>query len=253
MTVVAVLADPPRPGYSLSRLAETSPLSESECADLAEAMLGDTLRAVERSGGELLVNYRPEDLLPDPAVDPDESAEEAVRAIAADALEAPEEARFEVQVGSTLSARAGNTVTHLLREEGAQSAAIVRGDAPFVLRSTIDSAAMKLRTNDVVLGPSTNGRVYFAGFKTPIDFDSAFIAPEMETLVDRANDADCDVGFMQMQPTVRTSSDLATLVSTIRSRWQAGRVVPERTATFVVDNGLAVVGDADEELRLVRD
>ncbi|WP_336025191.1 DUF2064 domain-containing protein [Halobellus salinisoli] len=253
MTVVAVLVDPPRPGHSLSRLAQTSPLSESEAADLVEAMLGDTLRAVERSGGELLVNYRPDDLLPEPAVDPDESPEESIRAVADDALESPEAARFEVQVGSSFSARAGNTVTHLLRDEGVQSAAVVRGDAPFVLRSTIDSAAMKLRTNDVVLGPSTDGRVYFAGFKAPIDFDGAFVSPEMETLVDRANDADRDVGFMQMQPTVRAGSDLATLVSTIRSRWQAGRVVPERTAEFVVDNGLAVVGDADDELRVVRD
>lgn len=253
MTVVAVLADPPRPGHSLSRLAETSPLSESESAELSEAMLGDTLRAVERSGGELLVNYRPDDRLPDSAVDPDESAEDALRAVAADALDSPEDARFEVQVGSTLSARAGNTVTHLLREEDVQSAAVVRGDAPFVLRSTIDSAAMKLRTNDVVLGPSTDGRVYFAGFKAPIDFDGAFVAPEMETLVDCANDADRDVGFLPMQPTVRTGSDLATLVSTIRARWQAGRVVPERTAAFVVDNGLTVVGDATDELRVVRE
>ncbi|WP_049986907.1 TIGR04282 family arsenosugar biosynthesis glycosyltransferase [Halobellus rufus] len=253
MTVVAVLADPPRPGHALSRLAETSPLSESEAADLAEAMLGDTLRAVERSGGELLVNYCPDDLLPDPAVDPDESAEDALHRIAEDALESPEEARFEVQVGSSLSARAGNTVTHLLRDEGVQSAAVLRGDAPFVLRSTIDSAAMKLRTNDVVLGPSTDGRVYFAGFKTALDFDGAFVAPELETLVDCANDADADVGFLPMQPTVRTGADLATLVSTIRSRWQAGRVVPERTAEFVVDNGLTVVGDAADELRVVRD
>ena len=255
MTVVAVLADPPRPGLALPRLAETSPLSESEAAALSEAMLRDTLRAVERSGGELLVNYRPDDHLPDASVDPDESAEDALRAIATDVLDDPEEARFEVQVGSNFSARAGNTITHLLREEGVQSAAVVRGDAPFLLRSTVDSAAMKLRTNEVVLGPSTDGRVYFAGFKAPIDFEGAFTAPELETLVASANDADRGVGFMQMQPTVRTGSDLATLVSSIRARWQAERVVPEHTAEFVVDAGLSVVADdaADGELTLVRE
>lgn len=257
MTVVAVLADPPRPGLTAQRLAETSPLSQSEAAELSEAMLRDTLRAVERSGGDLLVNYRPDDLLPDAAVDPDESSAEALKSIAADALDDPAAARFEVQVGSTFSARAGNTVSHLLGEEGVQSAAVLRGDAPFVLRSTIDSAAMKLRTHDVVLGPSTEGRVYYAGFKAPIDFEGAFTAPEAETLVDCANDADRDVGFLEMQPTVRTGGDLATLVSAIRARWQAGRVVPERTAEFVVDNGLAVVGadggGSDDELRLVRE
>jgi hypothetical protein len=253
MTVVAVLADPPRPRLTLPRLAETSPLSEAEAAALGEAMLRDTLRAVERSGGELLVNYRPDDALPDAYIDTEQSAEEAIRTLADEALDAPEEARFEVQVGSTFDARAGNTLTHLLREEGVQSAAVVRADAPFLLRSTVDSAAMKLRTNGVVLGPSTDGRVYFAGFREPVDYDGAFALPEMETLVDRANDADRDVGFIGMQPTVRTGEDLTTLVSSIRARWQADRVVPAHTAEFVVETGLAVVADDDGEPTLVRE
>jgi glycosyltransferase A (GT-A) superfamily protein (DUF2064 family) len=253
MTVVAVLADPPRPGLAAPRLTDASPLSESESASLAAAMLKDTLRAVEASGADLLVNYRPDELLPDRHVDADESAEAAIRSLAADALDDPEAARFEVQVGSTLSARVGNTVTHLLETEEVQSAAVVRGDAPLLKRSTIDSAAMNLRTNEVVLGPSTDGRVYYAGFTAPIDFEAAFAAPEMETLVDGANDAGHDTEFLAMQPTVRTGSDLATLVSSIRARWQAGRVVPEHTATFVVDNGLAVVGDGEGAPTLVRE
>jgi len=246
MTVVAVLADPPRPGLPVPRLATTSPLSESEAASLAAAMLKDTLRAVEASGGDLLVNYRPDDLLPDRHVRPGESAEAAVRSLADDALDDPEAARFEVQVGSTLSARAGNTVTHLLETEGVQSAAVVRGDTPLLKRSTIDSAAMNLRTNEVVLGPSTDGRVYYAGFTAPIDFEGAFAEPALETLVDGANDAGHDTEFLAMLPTVRTGADLATLVSSIRARWQAGRVVPEHTATFVVEHGLTVVSNGED-------
>jgi glycosyltransferase A (GT-A) superfamily protein (DUF2064 family) len=252
MTVVAVLADPPRPGLTFSRLAETSPLSNADAAALSEALLCDTLQAVERSGGELLVNYRSDESLPDAHVDPEESAEDALRAIAAETLDDPSAARFEVQVGSDFSARAGNTVTHLLREEGVRSAAVVRGDAPFLLRSTVDSGAMKLRTNEVVLGPSTDGRVFFAGFRAPIDFENAYASPELETLVDCANEADRDVGFLEMQPTVRTGADLATLVSTIRARWQADRVVPEHTASFVVDNDLFVSDDGDG-LTIVRE
>jgi glycosyltransferase A (GT-A) superfamily protein (DUF2064 family) len=253
MTVVAVLTEPPRPGLVAPRLAATSPLTESEAAALAAAMQRDTLRAVEASGGDLLVNYRPDDLLPDRHVDPDESAETAVRALAAEALEDPDATRFEVQVGSTASARAGNTITHLLEQEGVQSAAVVRGDAPLLRRSTVDSAAMNLRTNEVVLGPSTDGRVYYAGFTAPIDFEAAFETPELETLVDGANDAGHDTEFLAMQPTLRTGADLATLVSAIRARWQAGRVVPEHTATFVVETGLAVVGADDGTPTLVRE
>ena len=246
MTVVAVLADPPRPGLTLSQLADTTPLSETEAAELAAAMLKDTLRAVEASGGELLVNYRPDDLLSAANVDPAVSAESELRSVAEDALNDPEAARFEVQVGSTPSARAGNTVTHLLEQEGVQSAAVVRGDAPLLRRSTIDSAAMKLRTNEVVLGPSTDGRVCYAGFTAPIDFEGSFTTPELESLVDRANDAGVDTEFIGMFPTVRTGADLATLVSSIRARWQAGRVVPEHTAAFVVETGLTVVDNGDE-------
>ncbi|GGI97901.1 hypothetical protein GCM10008995_04750 [Halobellus salinus] len=254
MTVVAVLADPPRPGLLLPRLATTSPLSEAEAASLAAAMLKDTLRAVEASGGDLLVNYRPDDLLPDRHVRPDESAEAAVRSLADDALDDPEAARFEVQVGSTRSARAGNTVTHLLETEGVQSAAVVRGDTPLLRRSTIDSAAMNLRTNEVVLGPSTDGRVYYAGFTAPIDFEGAFVEPTLETLVDGANDAGHDTEFLAMFPTIRTGADLATLVSSVRARWQAGRVVPEHTATFVVEHGLTVANDDEDGTpTLVRD
>ena len=112
---------------------------------------------------------------------------------------------------------------------------------------------MNLRTNEVVLGPSTDGRVYYAGFTAPIDFEGAFETPELETLVDGANDAGHDTEFLAMQPTLRAGADLATLVSAIRARWQAGRVVPEHTATFVVDTGLAVVDGADGTPTLVRE
>lgn len=244
MTVVAVFADPPRPGLVLPELAETSPLTEAEAAELYTALLKDTMDAIERSGGDLLVNYRPEDLLPDEyAGTGDADAEAEVRAIAADALEDPSSARYEVQVGSNFSARAGNTATYLLREEGVQSVAVVRGTAPFLMRSTVDSAAMKLRTNPVVLGPSSDGRTYYAGFSEPVDYAEAFQTPELETLVARANAADVDVGFMPMQPSVQRGADLLSVVPMVRSRWQANRIVPAHTAEFVVEHGLRVVSE----------
>lgn len=253
MTVVAVLVDPPRPGLVLPELAETSPLSEEEAAELYAALVKDTMSAVERSGGDLLVNYRPESLLPDEYADAgDESAEDEVRALAADALEDPSSARFEVQVGSNFSARAGNTATHLLREEDVQSVAVTRGTAPFVFRATIDSAAMKLRSDPVVLGPSLGGRTYYAGFVEPVDYAGAFETPELETLVHRANDADLSVGFMEMQPSIERGSDLLSVVPAIRARWRASRIVPAHTAEFVVDRGLRVASE-DGSPTIVRD
>ncbi|SFR59433.1 DUF2064 domain-containing protein [Halogeometricum limi] len=252
MTVVCLMADPPRPGLVLSELAATSPLSEAEAADLYAAMLKDTMVAVARSGGDLLVNYRSEDLLPEAHRDEEGTAEAEIRALAVSALEDPDEARFEVQVGSNFSARAGNTMMHLLRDEEVNSAAVVRGDAPFLTRAKIDSLAMKLRTNEVVLGPSTSGRTAVAGFTEPIDFTDAFVTPELETLAERATDAGHDVGFTELYGTVRTGADLLTLVPAIRSRWQAERLVPGHTAEFVVETGLFVRA-VDGEPTLVRD
>lgn len=251
MTVIAVLADPPRPGVALPRLAESSPLSEAEAADLYAATLKDTFRAVERSGGELLVNYRPDERIPDEHAS-DQSAEAEVRALAADALENPADARFEVQVGSTFSARAGNTVSHLLEQEEVQSVAVVDGTAPTLTRKEVDSAAMKLRRNEVVLGPSERGRVYFAGFIDTIDFEDAYATPEVETLTTRAADAGHEVGFLPAKPQVDTGAGLSSLVPLLNARVAAGRVVPEDATTLLREWGLRVEGDGDGEVTLTR-
>lgn len=266
MTVIAVLADPPRPGLALPKLPASSPLSASEAADLYAASLKDTLRAVERSGGELLVNYRPDDLIPDGAASPrseqtaseasreqgEESAEAAVRALAADALDDPEAARFEVQVGSDLAARAGNTVTHLLDEEGVRSAAVVPGTAPTLTRADVDSAAMKLRTNEVVLGPSERGGTYYAGFTEPVDFEDAFAVPEVETLATRGADAGHAVEFLAPAPRVETGPELASLVALLDARASAGLVVPEHTTELIREWGLHVRADEDGDPELRR-
>ncbi len=167
-------------------------------------------------------------------------------------LDDPSVARVEVQVGSTFAGRVGNTVTHLLRDEDAQSVAVIEPTMPFLLRSTIDTAAMQLRSNEVVLGPSAGGRVYYAGFTEAIDFTDAFETPAIETLTDRASAASCDVAFLDAQPTIKHDSDLATVIANIRARWHAERVVPKHTAEFIIDTGLYATSE-DGLPQVVRD
>ncbi|AUV82203.1 hypothetical protein C2R22_11545 [Salinigranum rubrum] len=238
MTVVCVLCDPPRPGLVLSDLVENGPLTGEEAADLYAAMLKDTFVAVERSGGDLLVNYRPEEHLPEEHRRDEGDAEAAVRALAADALSDLDDVRFEVQVGSSYAARAGNTATHLLREEDADSVAVVRGTAPFLTRATVDSAAMKLRSTPVVLGPAPEGRVFYAAFTEPIDFADAFAAPEVSTLAARGDEADLGVDFLPMQPVLRTPADFDTVLPLLAARRDAGRIVPRETAPLIAELGL---------------
>ncbi|MEM4780385.1 MAG: hypothetical protein QXG03_02300 [Halalkalicoccus sp.] len=239
MTTVAVFADPPRPGLVLPELAETSPLSPEDAADCYEAMLADACLAVERSGGELLVNYRSAGTLPDEHAGGDPKSE--IRALLDGVLDEPP--RMEVQVGSTHAARVGNTIVHLLDVEDVASAAALTPAAPLLFRTHIDSAAMKLRNSPVVLGPATDGRVAYAGFTEPIDFDGAYAPPAIETLAWRAGDAGLETDFLPMLPIVETGSDLATVVSLIRARRVAERIVPPRTTEWIEERGLRVEGE----------
>jgi hypothetical protein len=239
MTTVAVLADPPVEGFVFPELGNGL-LDESEKTALYTAMLTDVCRAVEASGAELLVNYRPAEQVPD-GVDPESAVREPLEA----ALDAPGQARYEVQVGSSLSARVGNTVTHLLEQEGVNTAAAVEPTAGLLTRQLIDSAAMKLRSSGVVLGPSTSGRVYYAGFAEPVDFEAGYATPAVKTLTDRAMDADLGVDFLSTAPVLQTPADLRTVVPLLRARHQAERVVPPRTTTLITEFALQLSADGE--------
>jgi hypothetical protein len=211
-------------------------------------MVSDALLAAAESGGDLLVNYRDDDQLPDEHVPEGADAEAAVRALVEDVLDEDqlEAARVEVQVGSSRSARVGNTVTHLLDAEEAGSVAVLEPEVPTLLRKDVDSAAMKLRRSETVLGPADDGDLYFAGFKTPVDFEGAFEAPALENVNARAVDAGHDVDFIASRRRVRSAGALRALVSELRARRAAGRLVPAYTTALVEDLGLRVDGDDED-------
>lgn len=246
MTTVAVLCDPPRPGQVLTDLVETSPLSEAEAAELYEALLKDTVAAVEGSGGELLVNYRADEDLEVAG----EDSEAEIRRVIEDVVDT-EEARFEVQVGETFAGRAGNTATHLLENEEVSSVGITRPEAAFLARTEIDEGAMKLRSTDAVLAPSPGGRVYYAALGTSIDFTDCFAPPAFETLVDRCLDAGLDVEFSQQKTYVETEADLADALVQVRTRRKADGLVPRHFAEWAAETDLIVEAD-DEGLSLAR-
>jgi len=241
MTLVAVLADPPRPELVPSTLVDRTPLSADDLAALNEASLLDALRAVDDSGADCLVNYRSDDTLPDDAVT-DTAAEAEVRALATRAVDLDaDDVRFEVQVGSTHAARVGNTVTHLLRDDPDVSSVLaVDAKTPLLGRKDVDSTSMKLRRSPVVLGPSDDGAVWGAAFSDPIDFDGAYTPPAVETLTQRAVDADHDVDYADTYPRIDTPGGLRATVAQVRARQHADRVVPPSTAQVVDDLGLAV-------------
>ena len=239
MTTIAVLADPPHPDVALSELVADSPLSAASAASLYAALLKDTALAAERSGGELLVNYRPAG-----ALGLDVDSEARIRSALEGVID-PEETRFEVQVGETFAGRAGNTATHLLETEGVGSVGITRPEAALLARTDIDSAAMKLRSTPVVLGPAPGGRVTYAAFAEPIDFEDCYAPPTLETVTERALDAGLGVGFLESKPYLQTSADLANLLVDVRTRRKADALVPPHLAEWVADCGLSVLADGE--------
>jgi len=228
MTVVALLAEPPRASGALSQLVDAGRCTEADAAALYEAMVHDAVVTVARSGGELLVNHPPAS-----DYESDVAPEADLRELVASALGDPDAARFEVQVGSTPAARVGNTITHLLGQEDADTAAILRPEAPLAGRTAIDAAAMKLRSDPVVLGPAPGGRVYYAGFAEPVDFEGALAAPAVETLANRAADAGLGVNFEVMQPLLREPGDVDDLLPLLRAHARAGGPLPEATVAAV--------------------
>lgn len=248
MTLHCLVVDPPRPGLSLPGLVG-GPVDADGAATLYAAATSDAMVAAERSGGELLVNYPAADQLP--AQHRTETSPEAeLRALARAALSSPEEARFEVQVGATFAARAGNAASHLLAEGGEASVAVLRGTAPTLGRTALDAAAMKLRRTPLVIGPGTGGRVAYLGLSAPIDFDGAYAPPEAEDLAQRGVEAGHEVEFLAHHPVIEDEPGLASLVAEIRARERAGRIVPEHTASVVDELGLRVV-EADGVRRVV--
>ncbi|MFU8867869.1 hypothetical protein [Natronococcus sp.] len=235
--IVVVPVSPSREGLVLSSLVDRTVLTEPEAVELYEAAVVDTLRSVAASGGDLLVNYRDEETLPDSfSGDP----EVEIRELATAALGDLEDVRFERQVGSTRSARIGNTVTHLLEQEDASSVGVLEPTAPLIGRTEIDGAAMSLRRHDVVLGPSSGGRTYFAGFGEPIDFTEADAVPELATLAERADDAGLGVGFAPMLPTIATESGLCATIAGGRARAVADRSQGATTTAIVDEIGIGV-------------
>lgn len=242
MTTFAVLADPPIEGVVGQQLAESTPLDGNEVVGLYESMLADVARAAERASGQLLVNYRPREHLEIPDdVSPKRSLESVVSA----AVEDPDAVRYEVQVGQSFAARAGNTVTHLLETEEEGSVHVLEPTVPLVTRQSIDSASMKLRRSPVVVSPGPDGRVGYAGFSEPIDFEGAYDLPAVESVVEAAAVAELDVDFLPPLHPVETAADLASMISVVRARARADRIYPGHTLDWIEQTGVRAVADGD--------
>lgn len=241
MTVVVLVADAPVEGVACEELVAETPLSESDGVALYRAVLKDVFATLADSTIDPLVNYPGPDDLPADAA-PAEDPEAILRGLAASVVEPDRlsDFRFEVQIGSNFSAKAGNAITHLLEDEERTSASALRPCVPRLVRSVVDEAAIKLRRNDVVLGPAGDGEVYFAGFQDTIDFTDVFEEKALESVAGRAGDQGLTVDFARPREVLDSARSLRTVVTRLRAEMLAGNPVPEHTWAFIEDRGLRV-------------
>lgn len=233
MTTFVVLTDAPADGETLETLTP-EPLSDAEATKLYTAMLADVCETVQRGEGGVLINHPPAE---QSAV---ENPERELRDVFTDEVPEPGAIRYEPQVGDSYAGRIGNSLTHLIESEGVETVAVLDPTTAMLRREHIGTAMMKLRSSEVVLGPTPDGGVYFAGFDDPVDFEDAYATPALETLTERGLTADHDVDFLSMLPVVKEPTGLKTAVTLIRARLSAGRLVPPRTAARIEEWGLRV-------------
>lgn len=228
MTTVIVLADPPVEGVACNELVEQTDLTPSDGLALYEALVADTMATLERSTVDILVNYPQADAIPGDAEDIDPKAR--LRELTANAMTPDrfEEIRFEPQVGGNFSAKAGNAITHLIRDEDAQSATVLDPCVPRLARSIVDEGALKLRRADVVLGPAARGDVYFAGFSDLIDFTDVFETQPIEAVTREAIANDLAVDFLRTREVLSTPADLRGVLTRLNANTLAGKPLPEQ-------------------------
>lgn len=236
--LVVVPYTPPHESLIPSPLYEDTDLSPSAATDLYRAMAADVCRAVAASGGDLLINYRDEDTLPADVAETVEDPEAEARALVVDALGDAEDVRIERQVGSSRSARVGNTVTHLLEREDVGTVGVLEPTAALVGRTEIDGVAMSLRRHDVIIGPSQGGDVYLAAFSEPIDFTDVYDETPVAAVATRAQEDGLDVGFAPRVPTVTDESGLMGTSAEVVARRVANRPVATLTGALFEELGV---------------
>lgn len=238
MTVFVVPVEPVGEGV-LDGLVSTTPIEADEAPRLYRAMAADTVVAAAASGGDVLLNHPPSDRAAAESADAESRSILELAGVSADTV------RFEVQVGSSYDARVGNAITHLLREEDADSVALLDPLTPSVTRRHLDAAAMQLRRHETVLGPALEGAIYLAGFTDPIGFDRAFEPPALASAARAAATADHSVGFLEALPVARTPAAVRTLIASIQARSLAGRPVASHTADVLAEMGLELRSAGD--------
>lgn len=196
----------PRPGQTKTRLLPI--LSGEQCAALHTAFLRDLNALYTGLDCDVIISYAP---------DPDRSALEEVF---------PAAAAFWPQQGEDLGQRMHNAFCRAF-QKGYAAVVLTGSDLPELDPSRLAKAFTALETNDVVLGPTSDGGYYLIGMKAPCaqvfqghQYGGATVWESTMAAIAAAN---LTVAAAPGLDDVDTPEDLLRLAKTVRPESHTGR------------------------------
>ena len=196
----------PRPGRTKTRLLPI--LSGEQCAALHTAFLRDLNTLYTGLDCDVIISYAP---------DPDRSALEEVF---------PAAASFWPQQGEDLGQRMHNAFCRAF-QKGYAAVVLTGSDLPELDQSCLAKAFTALETNDVVLGPTSDGGYYLIGMKAPCaqvfqghPYGGATVWESTMAAIAAAN---LTVAAAPGLDDVDTPEDLLRLAKTVRPESHTGR------------------------------
>ncbi len=232
MTTATVLLDAAMMRQIHGELTAETPLEPEETRDLLECAVRDTVVAVDASGANLVLAVT--DRTPTPIFEWDD--------IDAGVAELSDDCGIEREMGVVPVDRGGVNVASLLdaaiEERPGPSVSILRPISPLLQRRHLDGMTMRLRRDDVVLGPTTTSEWYAIGRGRDVSLGHIDTSPSLTGTALGVAEADVSIDLLPALPAITSVTGLAGTIALLEAYALAGRAVAPWTAQFLDDTEL---------------
>ncbi|WP_333791877.1 TIGR04283 family arsenosugar biosynthesis glycosyltransferase [Muricomes intestini] len=203
----------PIPGHTKTRMMPY--FSEKECAQLHICFLEDIVRECQKTGRDLYVFFTPE------------GKQNILFPIFGKIV------KYREQKGSSLGERMKNALQEVF-EDGYRACVLIGTDIPELRASYLENAFEKLRTQDVVLGPTPDGGYYLIGMKHlyTAAFENQTYGHEtvFENTVDALKDKNLSIAYIPRLADMDCPEDLHGFTERYRNslRWRKRFISQQR-------------------------
>lgn len=215
MTDVVLPLVPPDRQAARSALPTTDAI-----ADLFHATSADAATAVHESGGDLAFAVA------------DDAARTFADTLSRSALPDAEVLRLELDVDTGI-ADVGPALRAIRDHSDAASVGVIDPSVGLARRTHLDTAAMRLRREDVVIGPTPGGGWWYLGTRVGADELPEVLGDSVVGLLDGLDPDTLEVGFLPLLPIIEDDADLGGLRELLGAMTRADRsVAPYAAAWF---------------------